>query len=131
MMVKAGIRTAINSDSDERARRLYQEAAKAIKYGGVTEEQALRLITTEPAWMLGVEKRAGAIEPGMDADLAVFNAHPFSPYARVEMTLIDGQVIFDRQRDIAARVPWKEEFEPEPPPPSGPTQESDEDEDHR
>ncbi|MBC7927354.1 MAG: amidohydrolase family protein, partial [Bryobacteraceae bacterium] len=111
LMVKAGIRTAVNSDSDERARRLYSEAAKAMKYGGLTEEEALRMITAEPAWMLGVEKRVGAIEPGMDADLAVFNAHPFSPYARVEMTLVDGQVVFDRERDLKARLPWKEEFE--------------------
>ena len=111
LLVKAGVRTAVNSDSDERARRLYTEAAKAIKYGGLSEEQALRLITTEPAWMLGVEKRVGALEPGMDGDLAVFNAHPFSPYARVEMTLVDGQVIFDRERDLKTRVPWRPEFE--------------------
>ncbi len=111
LLVKAGVRTAVNSDSDERARRLYTEAAKAIKYGGLSEEQALRLITTEPAWMLGVEKRVGALEPGMDGDLAVFNAHPFSPYARVEMTLVDGQVIFDRERDLKSRVPWRPEFE--------------------
>jgi len=111
LLVKAGVRTAVNSDSDELARRLYAEAAKTIKYGGLTEEQALRLITTDPAWMLGVEKRVGAIEPGMDGDLAVFNAHPFSPYARVEMTLVDGQVIFDRERDIKSRIPWKEDFE--------------------
>jgi imidazolonepropionase-like amidohydrolase len=124
LMVRAGIRTAINSDSDERARRLYQDAAKAMKYGGLTENEALRLITTEPAWMLGVEKRVGAIEPGMDADLAVFNAHPFSPYARVEMTVVDGQIVFDRERDLKHRVPWKESFEPEPqgppPPPAAP-----------
>jgi imidazolonepropionase-like amidohydrolase len=119
LMVKAGIRTAINSDSSERARRLYQEAAKAMKYGGLTEQQALRLITTEPAWMLGLEKRIGAIEPGMDGDLAVFNAHPFSPYARVEMTVIDGQIVFDRERDLKQRIPWKEEFEPAGPVPTG------------
>ncbi|MDZ4797219.1 MAG: amidohydrolase family protein [Bryobacteraceae bacterium] len=111
MMVKAGVRTAINSDSDERARRLYHEAAKAMKYGGVTEDQALRLITTEPAWMLGIDKRVGALEPGMDADIAVFNAHPLSAYARVEMTLVDGQIIFDRERDLKMRVPWSPEFE--------------------
>jgi len=116
----------VNSDSDERARRLYQEAAKTMKYGGLTEEQALRLITTEPAWMLGVEKRVGAIEPGMDADLAVFNAHPFSAYARVEMTVVDGQIVFDRERDIRSRTAWKEEYEPEPGP-LAPTASADED----
>jgi imidazolonepropionase-like amidohydrolase len=113
MLVKAGVRTAVNSDSDERARRMYHEAAKAMKYGGLTENQAMRLITTEPAWMLGIEKRVGAIEPGMDADLAIFNAHPFSAYTRVEMTIIDGQIVFDRERDLKNRVPWKEEFDRE------------------
>jgi imidazolonepropionase-like amidohydrolase len=114
LLVRAGVRTAVNSDSDERARRLYQDAAKTMKYGGLTENEALRLITTEPAWMLGVEKRVGAIEPGMDGDLAVFNAHPFSPYARVEMTIIDGQIVFDRERDLKHRLPWDESSEPEP-----------------
>jgi imidazolonepropionase-like amidohydrolase len=113
ILVRNGVRTAVNSDSDERARRLNAEAAKAMKYGGLTENEALRLITTEPAWMLGVEKRVGAIEPGMDADLAIFNAHPFSPYARVEMTLVDGQVVFDRDVDLKHRLPWKEDMEPE------------------
>ncbi len=119
LLVKAGVRTAVNSDSDERVRRLYQEAAKAMKYGGLTETQALRLITIDPAWMLGIDQRAGSLEAGKDADLAIFNGHPFSPYARVEMTLIDGQVFFDRRRDLDSRVPWKEEYEP--PVPARPT----------
>ncbi len=126
LMAKAGVRSAVNSDSDERVRRLYQEAAKSIKYGGLTETQALRLITIDPAWMLGVDNRVGSIETGKDADLAIFNGHPFSPYSRVELTLIDGQVFFDRARDLEKRIPWKEEYEPEPPrrpggPPTGPT----------
>jgi len=115
LLAKAGVRTAVNSDSDERVRRLYHEAAKAMKYGGLTETQALKLITIDPAWMLGVDNRVGSIEAGKDADLAIFNGHPFSPYARVETTLIDGQVFFDRERDLKHRIPWKEEFEPEPP----------------
>jgi imidazolonepropionase-like amidohydrolase len=114
LLVKAGIRTAVNSDDNERARRLYAEAAKSMKYGGLSETQALRLITLDPAWMLGIDNRVGSIEPGKDADLAIFNGHPFSPYARVEKTIIDGQVFFDRARDLAQRIPWKEEFEPEP-----------------
>jgi len=77
------------------------------------------LITIDPAWMLGIDSRAGSLETGKDADLAIFNGHPFSPYARVEMTLIDGQVFFDRQRDLDHRVPWKEEYEP--PAPARPT----------
>ena len=115
LMAKAGIRVAVNSDLDERARRLYQEAAKTMKYGGLSETQALRTITIDPAWMLGIDQRVGSIEPGKDADLAIFNGHPFSPYARVEKTIIDGQVFFDRARDVASRIPWKEEYEAEPP----------------
>jgi imidazolonepropionase-like amidohydrolase len=113
LMVKAGIRTAVNSDDNERARRLYAEAAKCMKYGGLSETQALRLITLDPAWMLGIDNRVGSIEPGKDADLTIFSGHPFSPYSRVEKTIIDGQVFFDRSRDLAQRIPWKEEFEPE------------------
>jgi imidazolonepropionase-like amidohydrolase len=116
LMVKAGVRVAVNSDSDERARRLYEDAAKTVKYGGLTDTQALRTITIDPAWMLGIDDRVGSIEAGKDADLAIFNGHPFSPYARVEMTLIDGQVFFDRERDVKSRLPWKEEYEPETPP---------------
>jgi imidazolonepropionase-like amidohydrolase len=96
IMAERGVRVTVNSDSDERARRLYQEAAKAIKYGGVAEEEALRMITLHAAWQLGIDKRVGSIEVGKDADLAIFSAHPFSPAARVEMTLIDGRKYFDR-----------------------------------
>jgi imidazolonepropionase-like amidohydrolase len=96
LMAERGVLVSINSDDDERARRLYQEAAKAMHYGGASEEEALRMITLNPAKQLGVDKRVGSIEVGKDADLAIFNAHPFSPAARVEMTLIDGRVFFDR-----------------------------------
>jgi imidazolonepropionase-like amidohydrolase len=96
LMAERGVRVSINSDSDERARRLYQEAAKAMHYGGASEEEALKMITLHPAWQLGIDKRVGSIEVGKDADLAVFNTHPFAPAARVEMTLIDGRVFFDR-----------------------------------
>jgi imidazolonepropionase-like amidohydrolase len=96
LMAERGVRVSINSDSDERARRLYQEAAKAMHYGGASEEEALKMITLHPAWQLGIDKRVGSIEVGKDADLAIFNSHPFGPAARVEMTLIDGRVFFDR-----------------------------------
>ena len=96
LMAERGVRVSINSDSDERARRLYQEAAKAIHYGGVSEEEALKMITLNAAWQLGIDKRVGSIEVGKDADLAIFNGHPFAPASRVEMTLIDGRVFFDR-----------------------------------
>jgi imidazolonepropionase-like amidohydrolase len=97
IMAHRGVRVSINSDSDERARRLYQEAAKAMHYGGVAEEEALKMITLHAAWQLGVDHRVGSIEVGKDADLAIFNGHPFAPASRVEMTLVDGRVFFDRK----------------------------------
>jgi imidazolonepropionase-like amidohydrolase len=90
-----GVRVSLNSDSDELARRLYWDAAKAVRYGGVSEDEALRMITLHAAWQLGVDQRTGSLEPGKDADIAVFAAHPFSPEARVELTLVDGVVYFD------------------------------------
>ena len=97
IMAQRGVRVSINSDSDERIRRLYQEAAKAMHYGGVSEEEALKMITLNAAWQLGVDKQTGSIEVGKDADLAIFNGHPFAPASRVEMTLVDGRVFFDRK----------------------------------
>jgi imidazolonepropionase-like amidohydrolase len=96
IMAERGVRVSINSDSDERARRLYQEAAKAMHYGGVSEEEALRMITLNAAWQLGIDDRVGSIDVGKDADLAIFNGHPFAPGSRVEMTLVDGRTFFDR-----------------------------------
>ncbi|HLB53531.1 MAG TPA: amidohydrolase family protein, partial [Gemmatimonadales bacterium] len=98
LMAERGVTVTINSDSDERARRLYQEAAKAMKYGGASEESAIRMITLNAATQLGVEKMTGSIDVGKDADLAIFNGHPFAPASRVEMTLIDGRVFFDRNK---------------------------------
>jgi len=98
LMAERGVTVTINSDSDERARRLYQEAAKAMKYGGASEESAIRMITLNAAIQLGVEKMTGSIDVGKDADLAIFNGHPFAPASRVEMTLIDGRVFFDRNK---------------------------------
>ena len=98
LMAERGVNVTLNSDSDERARRLYQEAAKAMKYGGASEETALRMITLNAATQLGVDKMVGSIDVGKDADLAIFNGHPFAPASRVEMTLIDGRVFFDRNK---------------------------------
>lgn len=98
LMAERGVRVSINSDSDERARRLYQEAAKAIKYGGASEEEALRMITLHAAWQLGVDGYVGSIDVGKQADLAIFNGHPFAPASRVEKTIIDGRVFFDRDQ---------------------------------
>ena len=82
----------VNSDSDERARRLNIEAAKMIRYGGLTEEEALKLVTLNPAMQLGVDNRVGSIDVGKDADLAIWTAHPLSVYARVEQTFVDGEL---------------------------------------
>ena len=96
LMAERGVLVTINSDSDERARRLNQEAAKAIRFGGASEESALRMITLNAAIQLGIDKRVGSIDVGEDADLAIFNGHPFAAASRVDMTLIDGRVFFDR-----------------------------------
>jgi imidazolonepropionase-like amidohydrolase len=104
IMMRHGVLQTINSDSDERIRRLNIDAAKLMKYGGMTEEEALKTITYNGALQLGVGDRVGSIEVGKDADLAIWNAHPLSVYANVETTFIDGQVFFDRQQDLAKRA---------------------------
>jgi imidazolonepropionase-like amidohydrolase len=104
VMASKGVRVSLNSDSNELARRLYWEAAKAVKYGGVSEDEALKMVTAHPAWQLGIDRQVGTLEVGKDADLAIFSAHPFAPDARVEMTLVEGTVVFDRERDVAARA---------------------------
>jgi imidazolonepropionase-like amidohydrolase len=100
---KNGVVVSINSDSGERIRRLNLDAAKAVRYGGVPEEEALKMITLNPAKQLGIDKMTGSIEVGKDADIAIWSDHPFSVYTRAEMTMIDGEVFFDRKKDIAMR----------------------------
>jgi imidazolonepropionase-like amidohydrolase len=111
IMTRAGVIVSVNSDSDERARRLNIEAAKTMKYGGLTEEEALRTVTLNPAIQLGIDKKVGSIDVGKDADLVIWTAHPFSVYARVEQTYIDGDVFFDRQQDLARRADLQRERE--------------------
>ena len=109
ILTRAGVVVSMNSDSDERARRLNIEAAKAMRYGDLTEEQALKLITINPAMQLGVQDRVGSIEVGKDADLAIWNGHPFSVYSRVDTTFVDGEIFFDRQQDLARREELQKE----------------------
>jgi len=104
IMARAGVVTSVNSDSDERARRLNIEAAKAMRYGDLSEAEALKLITINPAIQLGIQDRVGSIEVGKDADLAIWNGHPLSVYSRVDTTFIDGDIFFDRERDLAMRA---------------------------
>jgi imidazolonepropionase-like amidohydrolase len=103
IMMRHGIVVSLNSDSDERARRLNIEAAKMVRYGGVTEEEALKMVTLNPAIQLGIDKRMGSIDVGKDADVVVWSAHPLSVYAHPDMTFVDGELLFDRQADIARR----------------------------
>ena len=97
LMWSRGVRVSLNSDSGERTRRMYQEAAKAMKYGGMPEDEALKLITLYAAADVGIDHLVGSIEVGKDGDFAIFNGHPFAPASRVEMTIIDGRVYFDRE----------------------------------
>ena len=105
LMAEAGVVVSLNSDSDELIRHLYIEAAKAVKYGGVSETEALRMITLNPARQLGIASRVGTIEQGKDADLAIFNGHPLSPFSRCVMTLVDGEVVFERRKDADLATP--------------------------
>ncbi len=109
VMTRAGILVSLNSDSSERGRRMNIEAAKMMKYGGLTEQESLRLITLNAAIQLGVEARTGSIDVGKDADIAVWNGHPFSVYSRVDHTFIEGEMFFDRARDLAMREELKRE----------------------
>src|SRR5205085_11026048 len=101
LLHEAGVSVCLKSDSNELMRHLYQEAAKCIKYGGMAEADAFKTITLNPARQLGLDKRLGSIEVGKDADLAVFNGHPLNSYSRVEMTLVEGEVYFQRSPKLA------------------------------
>src|ERR1700689_1759298 len=103
LMAERGVIVSVNSDDAQEARQLNQEAAKTMKYGGLSANDALKLITLNPAIQLGIDARAGSIDVGKDADLAIYNHDPLSVYAVVPKTLIDGQVYFDRDRDLAQR----------------------------
>ena len=94
--------TVIKSDDWELIRHLYFEAAKPVRYGGVSPDDAIRFVTLNPAKELGVEDRLGSIEVGKDADLAVYNAHPLNSFTRVEKTIVDGDVLFDRDEAVTA-----------------------------
>ncbi len=104
IMHRAGLNVAINSDDHEMARRLNQEAAKTVKYGGLTEEEALNTITINPARMLHLDNRMGSIKVGKDADLVLWSAHPLSIYARCERTYVDGRCYYSLDQDAALRT---------------------------
>ncbi len=101
ILTENGVTTSINSDSGELIRHLYHEAAKTQKYGGLSDDQALSLITINPAKQLGIEDRVGSIEVGKEGDVAIFKNHPLSIYTIPMMTIVDGIVRFDRENDAA------------------------------
>ncbi|GBC82781.1 D-hydantoinase [bacterium HR10] len=111
IMARKGVVVSFNSDSAELARRLNLEAAKAMKYGGLSEDEALALITINPAKQLRIDHRVGSIEVGKDADLVIYSGHPLSVYSIVEKVFIDGQLYFDREADLARRAEIQKEKE--------------------
>ncbi|MDZ7289623.1 MAG: amidohydrolase family protein [candidate division KSB1 bacterium] len=103
LMHRAGVVVSFNSDSDELARRLNWEAAKAVKYGNLTEEEALKFVTLNPAKQLRVDKYVGSLEPGKDADFVIWSGHPLSTLTICEQTWIEGRKYFDRAEDLKMR----------------------------
>ncbi|MGI4885149.1 MAG: amidohydrolase family protein [Janthinobacterium lividum] len=111
IMTKAGLNVAINSDDAEMSRRLNQEAAKSIKYGGLSEEEALRLVTINPAKMLHLEQHMGSIKEGKDADVVLWTDNPLSIYAKAAYTFVDGRELFSLESDRALRADLARERE--------------------
>ena len=103
MMHQQGVLTGFNSDDAEMGRRLNQEAAKAVKYGGVSEVEAWKFVTLNPAKMLHLGDRIGSIKEGKDADLVLWTDNPLSIYAKVVTTYIDGIAYYDAERDAELR----------------------------
>lgn len=103
IMMRKGVLVSLNSDSGELMRHLNDEAAKTMKYGGLSETEALSTITINPAKQLMIDSRVGSIEPGKDADVVIFDKHPLSNYAKVQKVLVDGDIYFDRDKDLSER----------------------------
>ena len=104
LMTQAGVTVAINSDSREMSRRLNQEAAKSVKYGGMSEQDVWKMVTLNPAKLLHLDDRMGSIKKGKDADIVVWNQNPLSIYAIADMTLVDGRIYYSRTKDSQART---------------------------
>jgi adenine deaminase len=104
-----GVVTSINSDDAEMARRLNQEAAKVVKYGRISEEEAWKMVTLNPARLLLIDHRVGSIKAGKDADVVLWSDNPLSIYARAEATWVDGIRYYDQARDLELRQRIAEE----------------------
>jgi len=109
IMHNAGVTVAINSDDREMSRRLNQEAAKTIKYGGMSELEAWKTVTINPAKLLHIDDKVGSIKAGKDADVVLWSHHPMSIYAKAEKTIVDGKIFFDRNEDLKKRAAIKQE----------------------
>ena len=99
IMASQGVTVAINSDDAEMSRRLNQEAAKTVKYGGVSELEAWKMVTLNPAKLLHIDHKVGSIEVGKDADVVLWSGHPLSVYSKAEKTIIEGATYFDIEKD--------------------------------
>ena len=109
IMSSQGVTVAINSDDGEMSRRLNQEAAKSVKYGGMSEEEAWKMVTINPAKLLHLDDRTGSIKEGKDADLVLWSDNPLSVYAKAEKTIIEGTTYFDLEKDKEKRSAIKKE----------------------
>ncbi len=108
-MHDAGVTVAINSDDAEMARRLNQEAAKSVMYGNVSEEEAWKFVTINPAKLLHIDSKTGSIKAGKDADLVLWSENPLSVYAKAEKTWVDGILYFDREEDVKLQAAVRSE----------------------
>lgn len=108
-MHKEGIVTAINSDDADMGRRLNQEAAKIVRYGDVSEEDALKMVTLNPAKLLHLDNQMGSIKIGKSADVTLWTGHPLSVYSKADKTIIEGGVYFDLEKDQQLRNAVREE----------------------
>ena len=109
IMHNAGLVVAYNSDDAEMSRRLNQEAAKAVKYGNISEEEAWKFVTLNPAKLLHIDDKVGSIKVGKDADVVLWSTNPLSIYAQAEKTIIEGTVYYDAKKDEAKRVAVSQE----------------------
>jgi len=108
-LLQQGVLTCLHSDNAELARRLNQDAGKIVKYGGIDEVEALKLVTLNPARILHLDHRMGSIKVGKDADLALWTGHPLSMYSRASKTMVDGIIYFDEEKDAEMKLKIEEE----------------------
>jgi imidazolonepropionase-like amidohydrolase len=95
MSMREGVRVALKSDSNDHIRRLTQEAGKMVHYGGATEDEAITMVTLNPAWIMGIDDKTGSLDVGKDGDVVIWNMDPLSTYAHAEKVYIDGDLFFD------------------------------------